>query len=267
MIEMKNVSHVYQRGRISVEALKDMNISVNKTKFLAVIGETGSGKTTFTQHLNGLLKPTVGIVQVLDYLITDKKKEQKKIPYKMLRKDVGMVFQFPEQQLFAPTILEDVMFAPLNFGETKEQAKMQAIEILQLLHIDQSLYEKAPFMLSGGQKRKVALAGVLVTRPKIVILDEPFAGLDPKSRDELLQILKTYQEMTDATMIIVSHDMDLVWNLCKETIVFQEARVVYSGSTEGLFQNEAYLNQFNLEKPTILAAQQYVAELRGGQHE
>lgn len=267
MIETKNVSHVYQRGRIAVEALKDINISVSNTGFLAIIGETGSGKTTFTQHLNGLLKPTSGIVQVLDYTITHQKKAQKKIPYKLLRKDIGMVFQFPEQQLFASTVLDDVMFAPLNFGQTKEEAKKQAIAILELLQLDSSLYEKAPFMLSGGQKRKVALAGVLVTEPKIVVLDEPFAGLDPRSRDELLHILRTYQQKTGAMMIIVSHDMDLVWKLCQETIVFQEGRVVYSGKTEELFLNQAHVEAFHLEKPTILAAEQYVAQLRGERNE
>lgn len=267
MIETKDVSHTYQRGRIIVEALKQITITVEKTEFLAIIGETGSGKTTFTQHLNGLLKPTSGVINVLDYTITNKKKEQKKIPYKLLRRDIGMVFQFPEQQLFAPTVLEDVMFAPLNFGSTKEEAKKQAMDILKTLQLDESLYEKAPFMLSGGQKRKVALAGVLVTKPQIVVLDEPFAGLDPRSRDELLVILKSYQQRTGAMMIIISHDMDLVWNLCQQTIVFQEGNVVYSGSTEVLFSNPTYVEQFHLEKPTILAAEQYVAALRGEQNE
>lgn len=267
MIKTTQLHHVYQRGRVFVEALSNINISLSDTDFLAIVGETGSGKTTFTQHLNGLLKPTTGRVEVLSYQITDNKKEQKRIPYKHLRKDVGMVFQFPEQQVFAPTVLEDVMFAPLNFGETKEEALKQAKTILALLGVDETLHDKAPFMLSGGQKRKVALAGVLVTSPKIVVLDEPFAGLDPKSRDELIQILKRYQQKTNATMVIISHDMDLVWSLCNETVVFHEGEVVYSGSTEVLFLNDEYLKQYSLERPTILAADQYISEIRGDLHE
>lgn len=267
MIRTDHLSHIYQRGRISVEALKDITVSIPKTDFLAIIGETGSGKTTFTQHLNGLLKPTSGVVEVLEYAITHLKKEQKKIKYKMLRKDIGMVFQFPEQQVFAQTVLEDVMFAPLNFGETKENAQAQAIEILKLLGIDEEFYDKAPFMLSGGQKRKVALAGVLVTSPKIVVLDEPFAGLDPRSRDELVQILKKYQKLTDAMMVIISHDMDLVWSLCEQTLVFRGGQVVYLGSTEILFKNTQYLEQYQLEKPTILAADEYAREMRGDRNE
>lgn len=267
MIKTTQLHHLYQRGRVSVEALNDISVSIERTDFLAIIGETGSGKTTFTQHLNGLLKPTSGSVDILDYRITDKKKEQKRVEYKRLRKDVGMVFQFPEQQVFAPTVLEDVMFAPLNMGETKENAKVQAHDILQLLGVDAQLYDRPPFMLSGGQKRKVALAGVLVTRPQIVVLDEPFAGLDPRSRDELIQILKRYQEMTGAMMMIISHDMDLVWNLCQQTIVFQNAKVVYNGKTEELFRNDTLIKDYHLEKPTILVADEYALKLRGDQNE
>lgn len=263
MIKATQLHHTYQRGRVLVDALKGIDITINTVPFLAVIGETGSGKTTFTQHLNGLLKPTEGTVQVFDYALTSRKKEQKKIPYKELRKDVGMVFQFPEQQVFAPTVLEDVMFAPLNFGASKIDAEKQAREILNLLQIEEALLTQPPFMLSGGQKRKVALAGVLVTTPKLVVLDEPFVGLDPKSRDELISILTTYQEKTGAMMIIISHDMDLVWQVCQQTIVFSEGNIVYQGDTKALFADDACLHKFHLEKPTILAADQYAAMIRG----
>lgn len=267
MIKTVQLHHTYKRGRVFVNALNGIDLSIDKMPFLAIIGETGSGKTTFTQHLNALLKPSQGALNVLDYLITEDKKQQKKIMYKLLRKDVGMVFQFPEQQVFAPTVLEDVMFAPLNFGASKESAKQQAADILALLRVDESLHEKAPFMLSGGQKRKVALAGVLATSPKLVILDEPFAGLDPKSRDELVEILKIYQKKTEAMMIIVSHDMDLVWSLCATTIVFQAGSVVYQGDTKALFQDDERLQMYQLEKPTILAADQYIESLRGERDE
>lgn len=267
MIKTTQLHHTYQRGRVLVEALKGIDVIVDTVPFLAVIGETGSGKTTFTQHLNGLLKPTEGSVQVLDYVITSRKKEQKKVSYKELRNDVGMVFQFPEQQVFAATVLEDVMFAPLNFGATKQEAEQQAREILQLLQVEEELFEQPPFMLSGGQKRKVALAGVLVTSPKIVVLDEPFVGLDPKSRDELLSILKMYQVKTGASMIVISHDMDLVWQLCEQTIVFSEGNISYYGETKSLFLDDTKLRQLHLEKPTILAADQYVAMMRGDNYE
>lgn len=267
MIKTTNLSHTYQRGKVIVEALKGVNTRIGENQFLAIIGETGSGKTTFTQHLNALLKPTDGEVEVLDYKIDSNKKKQKKIPYKSLRKDVGMVFQFPEQQVFARSVLEDVMFAPLNFGATIEEAQHAAKEILALLRVDESMHDQPPFLLSGGQKRKVALAGVLVTSPKIVVLDEPFAGLDPKSREELIEIMKMYQQKTGAMMLVISHDMDLVWNLCERTIVFKSGNIMFDGMTKDLFLDDALVHELAIEKPTILAAEQYLEAIRGDGNE
>lgn len=268
MIKSTNLEHTYVVGKQIDRALVDININVDGVGFVAVIGATGSGKSTFIQHVNGLLKPTSGIIEVLNTRITSNKKINKKINFKNLRKKVGLVFQFPEQQLFAKTVVEDVMFAPVNFGVNKDDARANAKKTLLSLGFEETVFEKAPFQLSGGQKRKVALAGILVTEPEIVILDEPFAGLDPKSRDELLFILREYQNKNNMLIIIVSHDMDLVWEIAERTIVFDAGEIKYFGSTQDLFQGQDEVrNMYNIALPVELAFAKYIKEVQGKVYE
>lgn len=187
-IKFKNVNYIYNIDTpLEYQGLTDINFEIQDGSFVAIIGHTGSGKSTLLQHFDALLKPTSGSVEVNDFVI-DHETPNKLL--KSLRKEVGIVFQFPESQLFAETVLEDVMFGPLNFGFSKEKAKKQAEKWLKIVGINQDLFDRSPFDLSGGQMRRVAIAGVMAYEPKILCLDEPAAGLDPAGKDKLMAIFK-----------------------------------------------------------------------------
>lgn len=196
-INFRNVNFTYD-SRSKLETLKNINLTISKSgEFISILGHTGSGKSTLVQLMNALIIPTSGNLTILNQEIKTKKQKNKNL--KNIRKQIGLVFQFPEYQLFEDTVLKDVMFGPMNFGKTKEEAKEIAIKTLKELKVDESLYEKSPFNLSGGQKRKVAIAGILASNPDVLILDEPTVGLDPVGKHELLELLKHIHETTNKT--------------------------------------------------------------------
>lgn len=248
-INFRNVSFTYD-SRSKLETLKNINLTISKSgEFISILGHTGSGKSTLVQLMNALIIPTSGNLTILNQEIKTKKQKNKNL--KNIRKQIGLVFQFPEYQLFEDSVLKDVMFGPMNFGKTKEDAKEIAIKTLKELKVDESLYEKSPFNLSGGQKRKVAIAGILASNPDVLILDEPTVGLDPVGKHELLELLKHIHETTNKTIIIITHDMNVVTKYTKRTLVLSNGEIVYDGNTKELFQNYKKLEQYNLDLPYI----------------
>lgn len=258
-ISFQNVGHKYpgiKRKQFDI-ALENINLEINENdEFIAIVGKTGSGKSTLMQHMNALKLPTTGTVKVFDNVITPKKNRNPKL--KKIRKRVGFVFQFPEYQLFEETVLKDIMFAPLNFGFSKEDAKKSAIKTLKLLHIEK-LANKSPFNLSGGQMRKVAIAGILSYSPDIILLDEPTRGLDPKGGEEIMEVFYNIHKDTHKTFIMITHDMDIVYKYATRVIVLNDTRITYDGNTEDLFKNDIYKDN-HLTKPEVLKLIDYLNE-------
>lgn len=247
-ITFKEVEHIYSENTpFSYHALKGINLIIPQGSMTALIGHTGSGKSTLIQHINALLQPTHGEIQVEDVLITATDKPSS---LKSLRKKAGLVFQFPEYQLFEETILKDIIFGPKNFGVPEDEAIALAKEKLQLVGLDESYLERSPFELSGGQKRRVAIAGILAMDPDILILDEPTAGLDPKGAREMLNLFKKINE-SGKTVIIVSHDMNQVLEYCQDVIVMNKGRVEKHVTVSELFKEIDYLSSLNIDLPTI----------------
>ncbi len=251
-IVAEKLSFTYnKKSKFKVDALKDVTLTIEEGSFFGIIGHTGSGKSTFIQHLNGLIPVEKGLLTVGDINLSDKKKIVRK-RYKELRSKVGMVFQYPEYQLFAETVYEDVAFGFRNFfpNADKEEEKRAVFETLALLGLGSEYVNQSPLDLSGGQKRRVAIAGVLVTKPEILVLDEPVAGLDPVGKNELMKILHALHENgVVKTVIIVSHDMDEVCENCTEVAVFSEGEVVLSGSPKDVFKNTKLMNELRLGVP------------------
>ena len=249
-ISFKALSYIYNKDMpYAHKALDNINLDIKEGVITAVIGETGSGKSTLVEHLNALLLPSEGSLQVLDYTIEANHKNKN---LKQLRKDVGLVFQFSEYQLFEETVIKDVAFGPLNFGYSVEDSLKMATEALKMVDIDSSLYEVSPLELSGGQKRRVAIAGMLACDPKIIVLDEPTAGLDPKGAKQIIDLFVSTNKKLNKTVIIVSHDNEMVFNYCDETVVLSHGKIVYHGSTLDLFADDDKLNEFNMLKPQIV---------------
>lgn len=250
-IKIKNLKYTYGKGSIfEYNALKGIDLSIKKHSFTAIVGKTGSGKSSLIQHLNAILLPEEGSVEIDEFLVQPQV-GKKKTSYKSLRKKVGLVFQFSEYQLFEETVLQDVMFGPLNFDLNEEQAKEKAIKYLKMVNLDESLYEKSPFELSGGQKRRVAIAGILAMEPDIVVLDEPTAGLDPQGAIEIMDIFLSLKNDLNKTLILVSHDMDFVYEYADDVVLLNEGKVAYQNDVVSFFNSEEIIN-YDIEIPKIV---------------
>ena len=247
-ISLENVSYTYQSGTpFERRALFDMTVTIKDGSYTAFIGHTGSGKSTIMQLLNGLYLPTSGQVKVDDTIINSQSKNKE---IKPIRKKVGLVFQFPESQLFAETVLEDIAFGPQNFGVSKEEAEQRAIESLKLVGLPEEFHRQNPFDLSGGQMRRVAIAGILAMQPDILVLDEPTAGLDPQGRKELMSLFKQLH-LSGITIVLVTHLMDDVADYATAVNVMEKGRLVLSGTPKDVFQKVAFLKEKQLGVPKI----------------
>lgn len=246
-ISFKNVFYTYsEKTPFRHEALKDVSLEIKDGSFTCIVGHTGCGKSTLVQQLNGLLIPTTGRVTVNDYVIEKKHKSLKKLHD--LRKEVGVVFQFSEYQLFEETIESDVAFGPMNFGVKKEKAIEIAHECLKTVGIPESYYKKSPFEISGGEKRRVAIAGILALQPKILVLDEPTAGLDPCGTKYILDLFKKLNEQ-GTTIVFITHDINIVYEYASDVIVMNEGSVVLQTVPEKLFKED--VEKYSLETPLI----------------
>ena len=246
MIKFDKVNFTYQPNTpFASRALFDINLEVAEGSYTALIGHTGSGKSTLLQHLNGLLQPTEGKVNIDDIVIQASSK-QKEI--KPARKKVGVVFQFPESQLFEETVLKDVAFGPQNFGVSQEEALKIAREKLELVGLAEKNFEKSPFELSGGQMRRVAIAGILAMEPKVLVLDEPTAGLDPKARIEMMELF-SHLHQEGQTVVLVTHNMDDVAEYADKVYLLEKGRVISSGTPQDVFQDVDFLMQHELGVP------------------
>lgn len=253
-IYFKDVSFAY-RGITNqmFDAIKDINLEIKEGEFVAIVGKTGSGKSTLVQHMNALLSPSKGNVHIFDYVLP-KPKKQKIGP---IRKKVGLVFQFPEYQLFEYTVLKDIMFGPKNFGIKEEQAEKQARNAASLVGLTDDLLEKSPFRISGGQMRRAAIAGILAMEPEVLVLDEPTRGLDPRGSKEIMELFNEIHEKHNKTIVLVSHDMDIVSQYAKRIVVLNDGKIVFDGKREDLFLSTDF-ESFSLEKPQTLKMMEYL---------
>jgi len=251
-----HISYVYSPGTAyEKKALDDVSLTINKGEFIGIIGHTGSGKSTLIQHFNGLEKATSGTIYFDGQDIYDKD-----FNMKSLRSRVGLVFQYPEHQLFETTVLEDVKFGPKNLGLSKVEVDLRAFEAIKQVGLSEKCYDDSPFELSGGQKRRVAIAGVLAMKPEILILDEPTAGLDPRGRDEILdQIAKLHEE--GLTVILVSHSMEDVAKYADRIIAMNSGKVAFDGTPKEVFRHYKELERMGLSAPQITYVMQEMKEL------
>ena len=250
-IRFKQVGFAYQAGTpFEMRALHDVTFSVKDGSYVAIIGHTGSGKSTILQHLNALLKPTEGLVELGDKII-DSTTGNKDL--KPLRKKVGIVFQFPEAQLFEETVEKDIAFGPKNFGVSEEEALKIAAEVVKTVGLPEEVLKKSPFDLSGGQMRRVAIAGVLAMKPEVLVLDEPTAGLDPKGRLEMMEMFYKLNKEQNMTIVLVTHQMNDVSDYADHVIVIESGNVVKEGSPKEVFSDASWLLEKQLGVPTTLA--------------
>lgn len=246
-IILNHVNCIYEKGtNMEVAALKDVNLTLEDGQFIGLIGHTGSGKSTLVQHLNGLMKPTEGEIYFNGEDISDSDFDKKK-----LRSKVGLVFQYPEHQLFEIDVFSDVCYGPKNLGLDKKEVELRAYEALKMVGMDDDYFYQSPFDLSGGQKRRVAIAGVLAMKPEVLILDEPTAGLDPKGRDEILGLIKKLHEEMKITIVLVSHSMDDVADYVERIIVMNHGEVFLDGTPRNVFSHKQQLEEIGLAVPTV----------------
>lgn len=246
-IIVKNVSYTYGKGTpFEKKALDDISFTINDGDFIALIGHTGSGKSTLIQLLNGLIKPDSGSVFVNGADLSDSKTDMKKI-----RSIVGIVFQYPEYQLFEETVYKDIAYGPANFGKTPEEISRIIDDVLSLVGLDADILYKSPFELSGGQKRRVAIAGVLAMEPDVLVLDEPTAGLDPEGRNDLLASIKNLHDKKGTTVILVSHSMEDVANTVKKVMVISDANLLAFDTVDNIFKDSVAMKSIGLNVPQV----------------
>ncbi len=246
-IKLEHINYIYGNDTANpVHATNDVSLEIKDGEFVGLMGHTGSGKSTLIQHFNGLIRPTSGNIYYNGKNISDED-----FSMKQLRQKVGLVFQYPEHQLFEVTVFDDVCFGPKNLGLSKEEIKEKAKQALALVGLDESYYERSPFELSGGQKRRVAIAGVLAMEPEILILDEPTAGLDPKGRDDILSMISHLHKEKKITIILVSHSMEDIANYAQRIIVMDKGQVKFDGTPKEVFSHYKELEQIGLAAPQV----------------
>lgn len=260
-IKLQQVSYAYSMGTpFEKRALFDVDLMIPSKTYQAIIGHTGSGKSTILQHFNGLLKPSEGEVHIGDRVIEAGKKAKELKP---IRQKVGIVFQFPEHQLFEETVLKDIMFGPMNFGVSEEEAEKRARELIRLVGLPDSVLEKSPFDLSGGQMRRVAIAGVLALQPEVIVLDEPTAGLDPRGQREIMDMFYQLHKEQGLTTILVTHSMEDAAKYADSLAIMHEGRCVLTGTPREIFADAKTLESYRLELPRIIKFQQKIENLIG----
>lgn len=246
-IKLEHINYIYSAGTAyEKHALKDVNLEIRDGEFVGVIGHTGSGKSTLIQHLNGLLKASSG-----ELYFNGRNVYEEGYPMKELRSQVGLVFQYPEYQLFEADVMTDVCFGPKNQGLSPEECKERAMEALKLVGLKEKYYQSSPFELSGGQKRRAAIAGVLAMRPKVLVLDEPTAGLDPKGRDEILGQIASLHKASGLTVILVSHSMEDIARYADRIIVMDHGKVRYNDTPKHVFTHYMELEKMGLAAPQV----------------
>ena len=246
-IEVRNLSHTYSVGTpFQHDAVKHLSFTVERGEFLGIIGHTGSGKSTLIQHLNGLLKPTEG-----DVLLDGESIWKDKLTTRAARFRVGLVFQYPEYQLFEDTVFQDIAFGPKNMGLKEDEIRQRVLRAAEFAGVNPDVLDKSPFDLSGGQKRRVAIAGVIAMEPEVIIFDEPTAGLDPAGCASLLENIRTYRQATGATILMVSHSMDDVARLADRLLVLNEGQVEMLGKSAEIFAQAKRLQEIGLSVPQV----------------
>ena len=252
-IKFESVNHVYNANTpMEQRALYDINFEIKEGQFLSVVGHTGSGKSTLIQHMNGLLKPSSGSITIGEKVI---KSDEKNKGLKEVRQHVGLVFQFPEYQLFEETVEKDIMFGPMNYGVSEDEAHQRARDVIQMVGLNESILEHSPFNLSGGQMRRVAIAGILAMNPDVLVLDEPTAGLDPQGQYEMMEMFNTLHKQYGKTIVLVTHDMNLVAEYAEEMIVMHSGVMKLKGTPQQVFKEVEVLKECGITLP--IAAQNY----------
>ena len=247
ILEVKNLTHTYQGNSSFVnDAVRDVSFTVKKGEIIGIIGHTGSGKSTLAQHLNGLLKPTYGNVLFENEDIWENPKEIRKI-----RSKVGLVSQYPEYQLFEETVYKDIAFGPKNMGLEGAELDKTVKEICEIVGVKPEFLEKSPFDLSGGEKRRVAIAGVMAMKPQVIVFDEPTAGLDPKGREEVMKIIRSYRAAPDATVVIISHSMEDMAALADKVLVMNNGKLFMFDTVENVFSHREELRSIGLNVPIV----------------
>jgi energy-coupling factor transport system ATP-binding protein len=266
-IRLDAVSHQYKGIDGSIfEAISNIHLTLGESKqMIALVGETGSGKSTLVQHFNALLIPTTGTIEVMGIKVNQETVKAKKFKKTPIRKHVGLVFQFPEYQLFEETVLKDVSFGPKNLGLKESEAINKAKIALSQVGLDESYHQRSPFQLSGGEKKRVSIAGILAMEPDILILDEPTSGLDPAGQKSLMELFKTIHQNTQTTMVFITHDMNVVYRYADRILVMHQSHLVYDGIPSELYAMPE-LVQWNLDLPDSLKLQKFVIDELGLSH-
>ena len=248
-VVIKNLTFTYSaKTPYEKRALDNINLQINEGDFLGIIGHTGSGKSTFIQHINGLIKPQEGEIEIFDLKLTSAKRP--KVDLRALRSQVGMVFQYPEYQLFADTVEKDVAFGPKNLGLGADEVASRVKRAIEMVGLDyEAVKDRAPFELSGGQKRRVAIAGIIAMQPKMLILDEPTAGLDPFGKEQILNLIKYLKTHCSPTIVVISHDIDEITRFANRIVVFNDSNIVYDEPMQQLFKHSEHLQEMGLDIP------------------